>query len=183
MPPDAMGLWEPMPEPDELDLMLLEVVVQHPEMNYKEIGKSLHVDQRTVAKRIRTMIREGVIKQTVEIDWSKLGLQAQAYVGSTTARGIDYAHKLYDIIGKDPRIVEGYETLGTYQYLVKIIDSDPFKMRDSVIRELDPLAADLTTSLVTKKLKQDYGALLRYLKETRFPSKDKSETASSSENR
>jgi DNA-binding Lrp family transcriptional regulator len=154
---------------DELDLLLLEMVVQHPRMGYKEIAGLLNVDQRTVAKRIKTLTNEGVLNLTVEIDWSKLGLQAQAYIGSTTAKGIEYTRKLYELINSDPRVVECYETLGTYQYFVKVIDSDVYKMRDSVIRDLDPLVADLTTSLVTKKLKEDYGALLRYLRETNFP--------------
>ncbi|MDA4123978.1 MAG: Lrp/AsnC family transcriptional regulator [Thaumarchaeota archaeon] len=156
-------------EADEFDLMLLETLVRHPEMNYKDIAELLHWDQRTVAKRIRTLTNEGVLKQAVEIDWSKLGLRAQAYVGSTTVRGIGYAHKLNELINSDPRIVTCYETLGSNNYTMKVIETDMFKMRDSVLRDLDVLAAELTTSLVTKKLKQDYASLLRYLRETRFP--------------
>jgi len=45
-----------------------------------------------------------------------------------------------------------------------------FVMRDTILRDLDALAADLTTSLVTKRIKQDYRSLLRYIRETRFPS-------------
>jgi hypothetical protein len=94
---------------------------------------------------------------------------AQAFVGSTTARGIDYARRLNELVRTDPRIVEAYETLGSYHYFMKIIETDTYRMRDSVLRDLDVLAADLTTTLVTKKLKQDYRSLIRYLTETRFP--------------
>jgi len=156
-------------EADELDLLLLEALVQNPGTNYKEIAQKFHVDQRTVAKRIRSLTRERVLKQAVEIDWSKLGLRAQAYVGSTTARGIGYARKLNELISTDPRIVRASETLGTYHYFMEVIDTDVLEMRDSVLRDLDVLASDLTTSLVTRRIKQDYGSLLRYIREARFP--------------
>jgi len=155
--------------PDELDLLLMEALVRHPGLNYKEIAKSLHVDQRTISKHVKALTRAGVLRQIVEIDWQKLGLQATAYVGSTTARGVGYTRKLNDLISSDPRVVKAYETLGTYQYLVKVIDTDMFKLRDSVLRDLDVLASDLAPSLVTKKLKEDYGSLLRYLRESKFP--------------
>jgi DNA-binding Lrp family transcriptional regulator len=156
-------------EADELDLLLLEAVVQHPEVSYKDLAELVHVDQRTAAKRIRNLVREGVLKQAVEIDWSKLGLQVQAFVGSTTARGLRYAVKFDELIRTDPRIVEAYETVGSNQYSLKVIDTDVLKLRDSVLRDLDPLAAELTTSLVAKKIKQDYQSLLRYHRVSRFP--------------
>jgi DNA-binding Lrp family transcriptional regulator len=154
---------------DEFDLLLLEAMVQHPGMGYKDIAKLLAVDQRTVAKRVKALKAEGIVEQSVDIDWSKLGLQAQALVGSTTARGIEYSRRLNELIDGDPRIVEAYETLGSYHYFMKIIETDTYRMRDSVLRDLDVLAAELTTTLVTKKLKQDYRSLIRYLRETRFP--------------
>jgi DNA-binding Lrp family transcriptional regulator len=156
-------------EADELDLLLLEALAQNPQISFKEIARMFDVDQRTVAKRIGILSKEGVLRQSIEIDWSKLGLRAQAYVGSTTARGIAYARKLNELMSTDPRVVTAYETLGTYHYTMKVIDTDVFEMRDSILRDLDALAADLTTSLVTKRIKQDYRSLLRYIRETRFP--------------
>jgi Lrp/AsnC family leucine-responsive transcriptional regulator len=177
MPEIAMADSEKTFKADELDLLLLEALVQDPGVKYKELAQALHVDQRTVAKRVRTLSKQGVLKQAVEIDWAKLGLGAQAYVGSTTVRGIAYARKLNDLISTDPRIVKAYETLGTFHYFMEVIDTDVSEMRDSVLRDLDVLAADLTTSLVTKKIKEDYRSLLRYIRETRFPrSRPRSQT-------
>jgi DNA-binding Lrp family transcriptional regulator len=154
---------------DEFNLLLMEILIKRPAISYKQIAETLEVDQRTVAKRIKALTAEGVLKQTIEIDWSKLGLRARAMVGSTTARGIDYARKLNELIESDPRIVEAYETLGSYHYFMEVIEEDAYKMRDSVLGDLDMLAAELTTSLVTRRVKYDYSALIRYLRETRFP--------------
>jgi DNA-binding Lrp family transcriptional regulator len=159
---------EPGSGVDEFDLLLLEAMVVNPATNYKELAELFKVDQRTVAKRVRDLTSRGILKHAVEVDWSKLGL-AQAVVGTTTTRGIDYARKMGEIVGSDPRIVEAYETLGSYHYFMKIIETDTFRMRDSVLRELDVLAADLTTTLITNRIKQDYRAFIRYLRETRFP--------------
>ena len=169
MPFDDMASTATTFVPDEFDLLLLEAIVRRPEMNYKEIADLLKVDQRTVAKRMKGLTSEGVLKPTVEIDWSKLGLHAEALVGSTTAKGIGYSQKLNDLIRTDPRIVEAYETLGSFQYFMKVIETDTYSMRDSVLRDLDMLASELATTLVTKELKHDYRALIRYLRETRFP--------------
>jgi DNA-binding Lrp family transcriptional regulator len=160
---------EPTFDADELDLLILEALVRQARMSFKDLAMRLRVDQRTVAKRVDILSAKGILRQTVEIDWSKLGLHATAYVGSTTARGIDYARKLSELIKNDPRITTAYETLGTYQHLVQVIDSDASTMRDTVIRDLDMLASELTPSLVTKRLKNDYGALIRYLRESRYP--------------
>jgi len=157
-------------EADELDLLLLEALAQHPHAEYTEIARMLNVDQRTVAKRISILYKEGVLKQSIEIDWTKLGLGAQAYVGSTASRGVSHAQKFRELMNTDPRIVTAYETLGTLHYTMKVIDTDVFKMRGSILNDLDDLASDLTTSLVTKRIKQDYRSLLRYVRETRFPS-------------
>jgi DNA-binding Lrp family transcriptional regulator len=156
------------PRADQLDLLLLEAMIQNPEISFKGLARLFRVDQRTVAKRVRAMMNEGVLRHSIEVDWAKLGL-AQAFVGSTTVRGTDYARKMTEIIDTDPRIVESYETLGSYHYFMKIIETDTYKMRDSVLRELDPIAADLTTTLITKNVKQDYRSFLRYLRETKFP--------------
>jgi DNA-binding Lrp family transcriptional regulator len=157
-------------EADELDLLLLEALAHHPHVGYKEIARMLKVDQRTVSRRISILYKEGVLKQSIEIDWARLGLGAQAYVGTTTSRGVSYAQKFRELMNTDPRIVTAYETLGTLHYTMKVIDTDVYKMRGSILNDLDDLASDLTTSLVTKRIKQDYGSLLRYIRETRFPS-------------
>lgn len=153
---------------DQIDLLLLEAMVQNPDASFKGLAELFRLDQRTVAKRVGRMRKDGIVRRSVEVDWSKLGL-AQAMVGSATARGIEYARRLSEVIETDPRIVESYETLGSYNYFMKIIETDAYRMRGTVIRELDVLAADLTTTLITRKVKQDYRSLIRYLRETKFP--------------
>lgn len=152
------------------DLRLMEQVLERPEASYKELSARLGMDQRTVAKRIRALKDDGILRETYEIDWGKLGFAAFAFVGMTTAVGEKNVEKLGEFIKADPRIVEAYHAVGAHQYLVRILQTDLTTLRDSVLRDLEPLTADMTTSLVTSELKRrDYLSLLRYFRESKFP--------------
>ncbi len=155
---------------DELNLRIIEGLLRNPEASAKNQAEALGVDERTVGTRVRKMKENGVIRGSVEIDWQKLGIRASAYVGTTTARGEKYVALLRQFIKTDPRIVEAYETIGSHQYFFRVLETDLSKLRDSVLRDLEPLTAELSTTLVSSELKKrDYIALLRYLRETRYP--------------
>ena len=115
------------------------------------------------------MKHEKVITKSIEINWQKLGISATAYVGSTTALGENYVSKLYELITKEPRVVEAYNTIGAHQYLMRVLDIGLQELRDSVLTELEPLTADLTTSIVSSEVKKrDYASFLSFLRKSNF---------------
>ncbi|WP_218583648.1 winged helix-turn-helix transcriptional regulator, partial [Candidatus Nitrosotalea sp. FS] len=78
---------EPPFVPDELDLMILEHLSGDANVQFKQLAESLKVDQRTIAKRINRMKENGVLKNKIEISWSRIGLGIAAYVGAETGLG------------------------------------------------------------------------------------------------
>src|SRR5215471_11260605 len=155
---------------DEVDLRILEALLAHPDLTNKILAKKIGVDQRTVARRIKILGTSGVMKRNIEIDWVKLGFQARAYVGSTTALGERYVSKLLEILRADPRVLEAFETVGAHQYVLHILERDLPSLRESVLRDLEPLTADLDTTVVAREVKpRDQFALMRYLLETKYP--------------
>jgi Lrp/AsnC family leucine-responsive transcriptional regulator len=151
---------------DDLDLRILQELSRNPELTYKELGGSLRVDQRTVAKRVLVMKQEGVLTLAVEINWARLGVAASAYVGSTTAAGEKEVARLHEFFRSNPRVVEAFKTIGAHQYLFRILDTDIQTLRDSVLHDLEPLTADLTTSLISSTIKErDYSPFLQLLRE------------------
>jgi DNA-binding Lrp family transcriptional regulator len=155
---------------DLVSLRIMEELVRNPRATFKEIGASVGCDQRTVARRIGEMESAGILKLTVEVDWNSLGMGASAYVGLSTARSPRANDLLQNLIATDQRVVEAYETLGGNQFFVRVIEQDVTSMRGSILKDLDPLSSELTTSLVTHVLKpRDYFSLLRRIRETRFP--------------
>lgn len=152
--------------PDDLDLHILQELSRNPELTYKELANLLKVDQRTVAKRTLVMRKEGVLIPGIEINWVKLGVEAAAYVGSTTAPGEKEVAEFYEFIHNDPRVVEAFKTIGAHQYFLRILETDIQRLRDSVLLDLEPLTADLTTSLISSTVKErDYSPFFQFLRE------------------
>jgi DNA-binding Lrp family transcriptional regulator len=155
---------------DLVSLRIVEELVRNPRATFKEIGKAVGCDQRTVARRVGELEEAGILKVSVELDWRSLGMGASAYVGLSTARSPRASQLLQNLIATEQRVVEAYETLGSNQFFLRIIDHDVTSMRSSVLRDLDPVTGDLATSLVTHVLKpRDYFPLVRLIRETRFP--------------
>jgi DNA-binding Lrp family transcriptional regulator len=154
---------------DELDLEILEHLAKDAEMQFKNIAKSLNVDQRTIAKRVNNMKESGLIKNKIEIDWSRLGFGMSAYVGSETGLRQGDAAKLYDFIRKEPRVIAAYETIGDEEYFMQIVEENIQSLRSEVLRPLEPLTADLTSSIISSKIKTGNDVeLLRFIRKRRF---------------
>jgi DNA-binding Lrp family transcriptional regulator len=151
---------------DDLDLQILEKLLGDARATFKELAVSARSDQRTIASHFERMVKAGIIKRvTIEVDWSKVGLTTSAFVGSTTALGAEDVKKLFDFMRREPRVLEAYTTLGTHEYFMKVLDFDIATLRSGISAQLEPLTADLSTSVIVSPIKEpDFAGLLRYLK-------------------
>jgi DNA-binding Lrp family transcriptional regulator len=155
--------------PDRLDLQILEYLSRDAGISYKDMAKAIGMDQRTVAKRIAIMKATGLIRTTIDIDWPRIGIHANAFVGSSTAMGDRSAARLYEFIRGDPRIVEAYSTVGAHQYFLKVLESDLQRLRDEVLRDVEPLTAELSTSVISSEVKQkDFAPFLKFVRQNRL---------------
>ena len=153
-------------ELDSLDLAILEEMLTNGRIGFKEMAEITKSDQRTIASRFKRMMKLGIVKRvTIEVDWSRIGFTATAYMGSTTALGEDDRKKLFDFLRGEPRILEADTTIGSHEYFFKAVDLDIAILRAEICTPLEPLTADLTTSIVTNSIKRaDYAGLFRYLR-------------------
>ncbi len=157
---------EALLEPGSLDFEILRALMEDATVQTKELAKKLGVDKRTLAKHLDRMKKRGLIRFTVQINWSLLGAGISAYLGSTTGLGEEDVAKLYDFIRREPRVVEAYSTVGSNEYFLKILDVNLQTFREEVLRRLEPLTADLSTSIISSQIKaEDYAALLNYLRQ------------------
>ena len=155
---------------DELNLRIIEGLLERPTESYKGLAARLKVDQRTVAKRIAALKKEGALAFETRIDWAKLGFQASGFVSATTAVGEKQTEKLEEFIRADPRIIEAFQTVGSHEYLIRVQEVDLPRLRDSVLRDLEPLTSNLSTNLVTSNFKRKGDArLVKYFREMKFP--------------
>lgn len=155
--------------PDELDLIILEKMIGDSNITFKKLAALTKTDQRTIAKRYERMETIGVVRGvTIDVDWSKLGLEATAYIGTATSHGEEIRKKLFEFIEHEPRILEAYTTLGSHEYSMTVLDTSMEMLRGGVCDKLEPLTTGLSTSIVVKPIKHpDHKGLLEYVRKTR----------------
>ncbi|MGH9919780.1 MAG: Lrp/AsnC family transcriptional regulator, partial [Nitrososphaerales archaeon] len=118
---------------DEVDARILNWLVKDVRMPFRTIAAKVGIDERTVARRVQTMKKEGVFRETAEIDWVDLGTVTVAYVGCKTSAGDEQRAKLYKFINQQPRIVESFLTVGQNEYLLKTVTADVRELREEVL--------------------------------------------------
>jgi len=76
-----------MYEPDDLDLLILEKMIEDSTVTFKQLAILAKTDQRTIAKRYENLKAQGIVRRaTIDVNWSKLGLEATAFIGTATSR-------------------------------------------------------------------------------------------------
>jgi DNA-binding Lrp family transcriptional regulator len=155
--------------PDDLDLFVLEKMIEDSTITFKELAMLARTDQRTIAKRYVRLKMEGIVKRaTIDVDWSKLGLEATAFIGTATSHGDESRKKLFEFIEHEPRVLEAYTTLGSHEYSMTVLDTSMEKLRGGVCDKLEPLTMGLSTSVVVRSIKRaDHKRLLEYVRKTR----------------
>jgi DNA-binding Lrp family transcriptional regulator len=155
--------------PDDLDLFVLEKLIDDSTTTFKKIAVIAKTDQRTIAKRYERLKNAGIVRRaTVDVDWSKLGLTATAFMGTATSHGDESLQKLLEFVQEEPRVLEAYTTLGSHEYFMTVLDSNMEKLRAGICDKLEPLTMGLSTSVIVKPIKRpDHKGLLRYLKSVR----------------
>jgi Lrp/AsnC family transcriptional regulator for asnA, asnC and gidA len=154
--------------PDDLDLLILEKMIEDSTITFKELAVLTKTDPRTIAKRFEQLRRMGIVRgATINVDWSKLGLGATAYIGTAT-RGEEIRQKLFEFIEHEPRVLEAYTTLGSHEYSMTVLDTSMELLRAEICDKLEPLTTGLSTSIVVKPIKHaDHKGLLEYVRRNR----------------
>jgi len=155
--------------PDDVDLFILEKMIEDSTVTFKQLAKLAKTDQRTISKRYERLKMKGVVRRaTIDVDWSKLGLAATAYIGTATSHGDESRKRLFEFIEHEPRVLEAYTTLGSHEYSMTVLDTSMERLRGGVCDELEPLTMGLSTSVVVKSIKlADHKGLLDYVRKSR----------------
>jgi len=155
--------------PDGLDLFILEKMIEDSTITFKQLATLAKTDQRTIAKRYEHLRAVGIVRRaTIDVDWSKLGLAATAYIGTATSHGDESRKNLIEFIEGEPRVLEAYTSLGSHEYSMTVLDTSMEKLRGGVCDKLEPLTMGLSTSIVVRPIKRaDHKGLLEYVRKTR----------------
>jgi hypothetical protein len=65
-------------------------------------------------------------------------------------------------------VVEAYSTIGSDEYFFVVLEEDLQGLREDVLRSLEPLTANLTTAIVSTRIKQrSYGGFIEFIRDRR----------------
>ncbi|MEM1946672.1 MAG: Lrp/AsnC family transcriptional regulator [Candidatus Caldarchaeum sp.] len=109
------------PELDEKDYRIIGELMDNAEQSITELAAKLKMPRTTVQERIKRLKQLGVIKKyTVQVDYSKLGKPATAFILISFQQGTLSQKRLAQEIAKMPEVVEAHLITGEWDILVKV---------------------------------------------------------------
>ena len=149
-----------MPEVDELDLKILEMLQENGRDSFTEIGEKLQLNESTIRKRVRSLQRREVIKKfTVEIDPSKIGMRIVAIVGVDVdpTRLLEAAQKLCEI----EEVQSVATSTGDHMILTEIWSRNGRELTRLISEEIGTISGvkKICPAIILEKMKSRYPEL------------------------
>lgn len=119
---------------DEIDMRILEVLMRDGREKFVKIAKDLGVSEATVRKRVKKMMKEGIIEQfTCLVNAKKIG-KDRVFIGLDLEPEF-YIDGVREIEGLDLSILRAYECTGDHNLLLECV-CDGLKGMESILERL-----------------------------------------------
>ena len=139
---------------DEIDAKIIKELSQNADMTATELSKKLHFSVPAVNKRIRSMKKEGVIKNfTIITDNKKIGKPIIAFI-TIVLKSIEHAETFFNYVENDPDILECYAITGECDAILKVCVAslEDLDQKLSILKTQNGVMKSLTMlSLTTHK--------------------------------
>jgi len=109
---------------DELDKKLIRLLLANARQSSYQLSKQLKVSPSTIRRRIRELIRNGIIRNTVSVDYSALGLPLAAHIALNVNH--EQLESVWEALRKLPNIKHVSITAGRFDILgmVRVASTD-----------------------------------------------------------
>lgn len=105
---------------DKIDVNIIRELSQNADVTATELSRKLHFSVPAVNKRIRSMKKEGIIKNfTIITDNKKVGKPIVAFV-LIVLKSVEHTDAFFEYVGSDLDILECYAITGEYDCLLKV---------------------------------------------------------------
>jgi len=123
---------------DKLDLQIISMLLKNAKTPHGEIGKKLKVSGSTVHFRIKKLEELKAINRfTLNIDFSKLGLNVIAYIGFIIDGKLH--NEIVEKLKKIKEIVELHHTTGKYHMFAKIVCMNTKELKEVLITKVNSI--------------------------------------------
>ena len=105
---------------DAIDNKIIEMLAKCADVTATELSRELHFSIPAINKRIRSLKKEGIIKNsTVITDNKKVGKPILSFV-LITLKSVEHTEPFFSYVERDRDILECYAITGEYDCLLKI---------------------------------------------------------------
>jgi len=105
---------------DKIDVNIIRELSQNADVTATELSRKLHFSVPALNKRIRSMKKEGIIKNfTIITDNKKVGKPIVAFV-LIVLKSVEHTETFFEYVGSDLDILECYAITGEYDCLLKV---------------------------------------------------------------
>lgn len=128
-------------EPDEKDLLILQLLEQDARMTVKEIAGRIHLSTTPVHERIKRMEETGIIRQYIAlVDGAKVnkGLTVISYV-SLKQHGKNAGSRFIKTIQALNEVIECFSISGEFDFMLKVVCRDMNAYYDFHVNKLSEI--------------------------------------------
>ena len=105
---------------DKIDINIIRELSQNADVTATELSKKLHFSVPAVNKRIRSMKKEGIIKNfTIVTDNKKVGKPIIAFV-LIVLKSVEHTESFFKYVEGDRDVLECYAVTGEYDCILKV---------------------------------------------------------------
>ena len=142
---------------DEIDLQILKELTLDARVAFSDLAKKLGIANGTVHLRVEKMKESGIIKRSkFVIDYSKLGMQVEAFVGVSRDTSQSEEHIVSEI-NKLDEICESIELTGKYYVMVRVLAESVEHLRACVkkIQSISGVTETETLVILSRTFERD----------------------------
>ena len=142
---------------DALDIKILHQLTRDGRMSVNDLSGTVHLSQTPVARRLKKLEDEGVIKgYTALIDEKKLGFTFSVFVSVRLERQIDEElARFEERIEALPEVVDCWLMTGNHDYLLRVVTRDIEEFEKFLVGQLTKLGgiSSIESSIPLRRVK------------------------------
>ena len=149
---------------DYTDLKILSELVENSKISLVKLGKKLSLHPNVVAYRIKKMEKEGIIKDyTVELDYGKLGINEQVYVGLSLPANSEREEILEQIMAI-PQTMKVISSLGSLESIILLVGKDKAEIDEAISKlKIFNVKMEYTAPVIRTYGNKDSGNFMKLL--------------------
>jgi len=144
---------------DEVDLRIIRQLRAHGRMSVNELREKVNLSQTPVARRLKQLEMNGIIKgYSAIVDEKKIGFGFSVFVSVRLEKQIDDKLAIFEAkIQHMPEVVDCWLMTGNYDYLLRVVSRDIEEFETFLLSELTKIegVAGIESSIPLRRVKSD----------------------------